>query len=181
MPSNTHSQGHNVPLSQMTRREALRSRLKGVTPDSTRQRNGLRIPESIHDDNVREVRDDWDSSDEEDNQWRHGEVAEGSNRGSDGIEVNSLDVSSLLKEYVSCRWIRDRENETKALLIETGGKAAFQTFYIFNQKKIDDKVLTGRVIHNSKKCFYSNFWKLFFEDGWDWTLDVSIGNKQIAN
>ena len=103
MASITQSQGQNVPLSQMTRREALRSRLKGVTPDSTRQRNGLRIPESIHDENDREVRDDWDSSDEECNQWRYGEVAKGSGRSSDGIEVNSLDVSSLLKEYVSCR------------------------------------------------------------------------------
>ena len=100
MASITQSQGQNVPLSQMTRREALSSRLKGVTPDSTRQRNGLRIPESIHDENDREVRDEWDSSGEEGNQWRYGEIAKGSGRGSDGIEVDGLDVSSLLEEYV---------------------------------------------------------------------------------
>lgn len=101
MASNAHLQGHNGPLSQPNRREALSSRLKGVMPDSTPQRKDLRIPESIHDDNVREGRNDWDSSDEEDNQWRHAEVAEGSDRGSDGIEVNSLDVRSLLEEYVA--------------------------------------------------------------------------------
>lgn len=128
MASNAHLQGHNEPLSQPNRLEALSSRLKGVTPDSTPQRNDLRIPESMHDDNVREVRNDWDSSDDEGNQWRHGKDAEGSDRGSDGIEVNNLDVSSLLEEYVSCRRTRDRENETKDL---TGSKRGSSTSHAY--------------------------------------------------
>ncbi|KAL2801611.1 hypothetical protein BJX63DRAFT_426627 [Aspergillus granulosus] len=98
MASNANPRGHHMPLSQTTRLEAFRSILKGVTSDSTQQRDDFRISEPIHDDNVREVRDDWDSTDKEGNQWRHGKVAEGSDRGSDHIEIISLDVSSLLEE-----------------------------------------------------------------------------------
>lgn len=94
MASNAHRRGHNVPLSQPSRLEALRCRLNSVPPHSTRRRDDFRHSVPIHHDNVREVRDDWDSSDEEGKQRRHGEVAEGS----DGMEVNSLDVSSLLEE-----------------------------------------------------------------------------------
>ncbi|GAA3287230.1 hypothetical protein GCM10020218_050470 [Dactylosporangium vinaceum] len=102
MAANAHCPGYNIPLSQPTRLEALHSRLKGVTPDSTRRRDDLRVSEPIQDDNVRIVRDDWDSSDGVD-----GEVAESSDRGSDGMEVNSLDVGGLLEEYVWCRRTRD--------------------------------------------------------------------------
>lgn len=83
-----------MPLSQKTRLEAFRSILKGVTSDSTWQRDDFWNSKPIHDDNVREVRDDWDSPDKEGNQWKHGKVAEGS----DLIEANSLDVSNLLEE-----------------------------------------------------------------------------------
>jgi hypothetical protein len=100
MASHAHCRGHNMPLSQPTRLEAPGSRLKGVTPDSARRREDLRVAEPIHDDNVREGRDDWDSSDGNDSRWRHGEVAGGSDSGSDGMNVNSLDVSGLLEEYV---------------------------------------------------------------------------------
>ncbi|KAL3468725.1 hypothetical protein BJX99DRAFT_107172 [Aspergillus californicus] len=99
MASNAHHRGYNIPLSQPSRLEALHSKLKGATPDySARRRDDLRVSKPIHDDNFREVRDDWDSSDGEDHQWRHGEVAESSDRGSDGMEVNSLDVGGLLEE-----------------------------------------------------------------------------------
>ncbi|KAI3120542.1 hypothetical protein CBS147326_9426 [Penicillium roqueforti] len=93
MASNAQCPGYNIPLSQPTRLEALQSRLNGVTPDSTRRRDELRVSEPIQDDNVREVRDDWDSSDGVD-----GKVAESSDRGSDGTEVNNLDVGGLLEE-----------------------------------------------------------------------------------
>jgi hypothetical protein len=100
MASNANARGHHMPLSQTTRLEAFRSILKGVRSDSTRQRDDFRSSEPIHDDDAREVRDHWESPDKEGNQWRHGKVAGGSDRGSDRIEVNSLDVSSLLEEYV---------------------------------------------------------------------------------
>ncbi|KAI3105145.1 hypothetical protein CBS147333_7124 [Penicillium roqueforti] len=93
MASNAQCPGYNIPLSQPTRLEALHSRLKGVTPDSTRRRDKLRVSEPIQDDIVREVRDGWDSPDEVD-----GEVAESSDCGSDGTEVNNLDVGGLLEE-----------------------------------------------------------------------------------
>jgi hypothetical protein len=98
MASNAHSRGHNAPLSQQTRLEALRSRLKGATPDSTRRRDELRVSEPIQDDNFREVHGGWNSSDEAGNQWRHREFGHGSDHGSDGMEANSLDVSSLVEE-----------------------------------------------------------------------------------
>ncbi|OJJ52122.1 hypothetical protein ASPSYDRAFT_95828 [Aspergillus sydowii CBS 593.65] len=98
MASNAHHRGYNIPLSQPSRLEALHSKLKGATPSySTRRRDNLRVSEPIHDGNIREVRDHW-GSDGEDHQWRQGEVAESSDRGSDGMEVNSLDVGGLLEE-----------------------------------------------------------------------------------
>jgi hypothetical protein len=108
MASNANPRGHQMPLSQTTRLEAFRSVLKGVPSDSTVQRDDFRISELIHDGNVREVHDDWGSPDKEANQWRREKVAEGLDHGSDCVEVNSLDVSSLLEEYVWCRRIHDR-------------------------------------------------------------------------
>ncbi|KAL2841296.1 hypothetical protein BJX68DRAFT_173154 [Aspergillus pseudodeflectus] len=98
MASNANARGHHMPLPQTTRLEAFRSILKGVTSDPTRQRDDFRSSEPIHDDDAREVRDHWESPDKDGNQWRHGKVAGGSDRGSDRIEVNSLDASSLLEE-----------------------------------------------------------------------------------
>ncbi|OJJ51945.1 hypothetical protein ASPSYDRAFT_52772 [Aspergillus sydowii CBS 593.65] len=106
MASNAQCPGYNIPLSQPTRLEALHSRLKGVTPDSTRRRDELRVSEPIQDDTVREVRDDWDSSDGVD-------VAESSDRSSDGTKVNSLDVGGLLEEYA--------QREDRSLGIQYGG------------------------------------------------------------
>ncbi|OJJ51999.1 hypothetical protein ASPSYDRAFT_52625 [Aspergillus sydowii CBS 593.65] len=128
MASNAQFSGYNIPLSQPTRLEAFHSRLKGVTPDSTRRRDELRVSKPIQDDNVREVRDDWDSSDGVD-----GEVAESSDRGSDGMEVNSLDVGGLLEElkerieYVislsPCRglWNVGIDDQLQSLGIQYGG------------------------------------------------------------
>ncbi|KAL4805714.1 hypothetical protein BDV18DRAFT_152451 [Aspergillus unguis] len=82
MASNAHHRGYNIPLSQPSCLEALHSKLKGATPSySTRRRDNLRVSEPIHDGNIRE-----------------GEVAESSDRGSDGMEVNSIDVGGLLEE-----------------------------------------------------------------------------------
>ncbi|KAL2839855.1 hypothetical protein BJX68DRAFT_258694 [Aspergillus pseudodeflectus] len=80
MASNANPRGYHMPVSQMTPLEAFRSILKGVTPDSTQQQDDFRISEPSHNDNVREI------------------FAEGSDCGLDCIEVNSLDVSSLLEE-----------------------------------------------------------------------------------
>ncbi|KAL4861069.1 hypothetical protein BDV12DRAFT_208423 [Aspergillus spectabilis] len=114
MASNANPRGHHMPLSQTTRLEAFRSILKGVTSDSTRQRDDFRISKPIHDDNVREVRDDWDSSDKEGNQWKHGKVVEGS----DLIEVNSLDVNSPLEEYA--------QRADRSLGVQYGGTGAVE-------------------------------------------------------
>lgn len=98
MTPNADCRDHNVRLSQPSRLEALRSRLIGVTPDSTRPPDHFRVSEHIQDDNGSEVRDDWDSSVEEGNQRRHGKVAEGSDDDSDGMEIDSLDICRLLEE-----------------------------------------------------------------------------------
>ncbi len=127
MASNAQRPGYNIPLSQPTRLEALHSRLKGVTPASTRRRDELRVSEPIQDDNVREVRDGWDSSDGVD-----GEVAESSDRGSDGTEVNNLDVGGLLEEYVWCRRTRDwDENDAKNSTGSTRGSSTSRGFWNF--------------------------------------------------
>ncbi|KAL4861226.1 hypothetical protein BDV12DRAFT_191229 [Aspergillus spectabilis] len=118
MASNAHCRGRNMPLSQPTRLGAPGSRLKGVTPDSTRRREDLRVAEPIHDDNVREGRDDCDSSDGDDSRWRHGEVAGGSDSGFDGVNVNSLDVSGLLEEYA--------QRADRSLGIQYGGTGAVE-------------------------------------------------------
>ena len=98
MTPNADCRDHNVQLSQPSRLEALRSRLMGVTPDTTWRRDAFRVSEHIQDDNIREVRDDWDFSVEGGNQRRHGEVAEGSDDDSDGTEIDSLDIRRLLEE-----------------------------------------------------------------------------------
>ena len=143
MAANAHCPGYNIPLSQPTRLEALHSRLKGVTPDSTRRRDDLRVSEPIQDDNVRIVRGDWDSSDGKD-----GEVAESSDRGSDlgsdGTEINNLDVGGLLEEYVSCRRSRDRyENDAKNSTGSTRGSSTLQAYLLvvdFGTSGIDDRL-----------------------------------------
>lgn len=139
MASNAQCPGYNIPLSQPTRLEALQSRLNGVTPDSTRRRDELRVSEPIQDDNVREVRDDWDSSDGVD-----GKVAESSDRGSDGTEVNNLDVGGLLEEYVCCRRTRDwDENDAKNSTGSTRGSSTSQAYLFvvdFGASGIDDRL-----------------------------------------
>ncbi len=131
MASNAHHRGYNIPLSQPSRLEALHSKLKGATPSySTRRQDNLRVSEPIHDGNIREVRDHW-GSDGEDHQWRQGEVAESSDRGSDGMEVNSLDVGGLLEEYVWCRRTRDRdENDAKNLTGSKRGPSTSQAYLL---------------------------------------------------
>ncbi len=144
MTSNAQCPGYNIPLFQPTRLEALHSRLKGVTPDSTQRRDELRVSEPIHDEHVREARDYWDSSDGEDHQWRHGEVAESSDRGSHDMEVNSLDVGGLLEEYLWCRKTRDwDENDAKNSTGSMKGSSTAQAYLFvvdFGTSGIDDRL-----------------------------------------
>lgn len=145
MASNAQCPGYNIPLSQPTRLEALHSRLKGVTPDSTRRRDKLRVSEPIQDDIVREVRDGWDSPDEVD-----GEVAESSDCGSDGTEVNNLDVGGLLEEYVWCRRTRDwDENDAKNLTGSTRGLSTSQAYLLSWTLELQGLTIDYRALESS--------------------------------
>lgn len=97
MASNAGHRGPNSPQSHLSRLETLRSRLKGVTPDSTWRRDEFRVSEPTHDNNVSDVPDDCDSDEGED-PWRDGEVAEDLDGELDGMEVKSVDVNCLLQE-----------------------------------------------------------------------------------
>jgi len=143
MASNAQCPGYNIPLSQPTRLEALHSRLKGVTPDPTRRRDDLRVSEPIQDDTVREVRDDWDSSDGVD-------VAESSDRSSDGTEVNNLDVGGLLEEYVWCRRARNRdENDAKNSTGSTRGSSTSQAYLLSWTLELQGLTIDYRALESS--------------------------------
>lgn len=97
MASNADHRGHNTPLSHLSRLKTLRSRLKGATHDSTWRRDEFRVSEPIHGSNISDVPDDCDSDEGED-PWIHGEVAEDLDGELDGMEVKSVDVNGLLQE-----------------------------------------------------------------------------------